>query len=105
MEHAEQKPFGAGASLIFLAAASMLSLTAVAAVARLFNAAGDVCDEFHESPNNVGGWSIALIAVALTAVVAVILRRTFGLSSALAIAVLMLQSAALTFVILPAGSC
>lgn len=105
MERADQKSRSAVPSLIFIATAGVLSLSAVMAVARIFNAAGDVCDPFHESPNNVGGWSIALSAVALTALVAVVLRRRFDLSRMLAVAVLILQLAGLAWVLLPAGSC
>jgi len=34
-----------------------------------FSAFGDLCDEFFESPNNLGGWSIAAATIAVTATI------------------------------------
>ncbi len=63
------------------------------------------CSEFHESPHNLGGWAIAGVAVAIAATAAVALRRESWIPTVLVVVVLILQVAALGFLILPTGSC
>jgi len=41
----------------------------------VFSSFIDACDEWGESPRNVGGWSIALGSVVVTAVLGWLLRR------------------------------
>lgn len=59
------------------------------------------CSEFHD----LGGWAIAGVAVAIAAAAAVALRRESWIPTVLVVVVLILQVAALGFLILPTGSC
>jgi hypothetical protein len=47
----------------WVVAAVALTIVASYALDVIFRSFGDVCDLGHENPNNVGGWSIAGLAV------------------------------------------
>ena len=40
-----------------------------------FNQYTDQCSQYYESPNNVGGWSIAIVAVLLPTIIGWTLRK------------------------------